>query len=641
MKTSSIFASPFISRRLDARSRLTRAWLLAGAVAGCLTGDSLVGRFCRSDEDCDVVASPRAQRLMCINQACGLPGVGWGCGDGIVVSGEDCDDGNRTNNDACPNTCQMHRCGDGILSPSEECDDGNAVNDDECSNDCTSVECGDGIVQADSEECDDGNRDANDACVDCRHAFCGDGAVREDVDGEECDDGNGEDDDACTSACKKAVCGDGIVQQMVEMCDDGDSDDGDGCTRPECRMAATALSRSVGAHEAHHTCAIRLGAVRCWGPNEVYQLGDATASFKGDELSDSPFLDVDLGGAKAVEVAIGVLHTCVLTDAGAVKCWGTNLTGGLGIPGEQAVGDEPGEFPLADLALPGDVAEAEGSQLAAAEKHTCAVLAGGGVVCWGTGPLGYQGIASVHDPASVGPVPIGKAVKEIGAGTDHTCALTVDGEVFCWGDAQLGALGYGNFEDIGDDEDPSAAGPVDLGGRRAERLFVGHRSTCVLSREDPQSPRRLRCWGNNSCGKLGYWHGKDLGNDEPPPDIPVRVLEAEADVVEVGLGVVQTCAVLADGAVRCWGSDLSLAICSAGDIGDDPGEMAKTIELEGPARQIHVGAAHVCALSDRGDVYCWGRNLEGQLGVGRLGLQTKICPAAIYDISATLDCQRG
>ena len=79
------------------------------------------------------------------------------CGDGILDSGEACDDGNENNNDSCRNDCTTPFCGDGIKDANEECDDGNQNNDDQCRNDCTTPVCGDGIKDA-NEECDDGNQ---------------------------------------------------------------------------------------------------------------------------------------------------------------------------------------------------------------------------------------------------------------------------------------------------------------------------------------------------------------------------------------------------------------------------------------------------------------------------------------------------
>ncbi|HEY8378931.1 MAG TPA: DUF4215 domain-containing protein [Nannocystis sp.] len=149
------------------------------------------------------------------------------CGDGVVDPGEECDDGNDVDGDACTNACTNAVCGDGIVGPGEMCDDGNMNDEDDCTNACAPASCGDGIVQV-GEECDDGNMVDTDACLStCAAAKCGDGVVQEGV--EACDDANDVDTDACLSTCAAAVCGDGVVQEGVEECDDGNMVDSDAC----------------------------------------------------------------------------------------------------------------------------------------------------------------------------------------------------------------------------------------------------------------------------------------------------------------------------------------------------------------------------------------------------------------------------
>ncbi len=96
---------------------------------------------------------------------CDMGAFEVGCGDSIVQSGagEECDDGNTINTDACTNTCKNARCGDGIVGPGEACDDGNTINTDACTNSCQLARCGDGIVGP-GEACDDGNTNNTDAC---------------------------------------------------------------------------------------------------------------------------------------------------------------------------------------------------------------------------------------------------------------------------------------------------------------------------------------------------------------------------------------------------------------------------------------------------------------------------------------------
>ncbi len=159
------------------------------------------------------------------------------CGNGIVQSGEQCDDGNANNNDACTNTCKTAICGDNIVYTGFEQCDGNSrtctINsynglqscNAQCNGfgTCTATErCGDGILNG-NETCDEGvlngqPNKCNNICTGITASVCGNGAVES---GEQCDDGNAINTDACLNSCVSAVCGDSIIRTGVESCDDG------------------------------------------------------------------------------------------------------------------------------------------------------------------------------------------------------------------------------------------------------------------------------------------------------------------------------------------------------------------------------------------------------------------------------------
>jgi len=161
--------------------------------------------------------------------ACGDDAKPRVCGDGILVSGEACDDGNLDDTDGCTSTCEIAVCGDGLVQAGvEACDDGNLDDRDGCTTACVEARCGDGLLHVGVEACDDGNASSADACTNtCELAVCGDGIVRVGI--EACDDGNQDDGDGCTSTCALPTCGDGIVDPG-EACDDGNADNSDACT---------------------------------------------------------------------------------------------------------------------------------------------------------------------------------------------------------------------------------------------------------------------------------------------------------------------------------------------------------------------------------------------------------------------------
>ena len=94
------------------------------------------------------------------------------CGNNIIETGEDCDDGTLNSDiavDGCRMSCRDAYCGDGITDTGEECDEGyhDADLPNVCRDDCTLPYCGDGVLDDETEECDDGNDFDNDGCKNC------------------------------------------------------------------------------------------------------------------------------------------------------------------------------------------------------------------------------------------------------------------------------------------------------------------------------------------------------------------------------------------------------------------------------------------------------------------------------------------
>ncbi|MBI2483708.1 DUF4215 domain-containing protein [Candidatus Uhrbacteria bacterium] len=174
----------------------------------------------------------------CRNDCTGKPGF---CGNGMKEGAEQCDDGDKDDKNGCSNVCSSNanQCGNGKKEGTEQCDDGNAVNDDTCHNNCSINTnrpiCTDGIRDL-YEQCDDGNTISTDACRnDCtgNAGFCRNGTLEA---GEECDDGDTNDANACSNSCKANPegCGNKIIN-AGEQCDDGNKDDTDAC-RNDCTI---------------------------------------------------------------------------------------------------------------------------------------------------------------------------------------------------------------------------------------------------------------------------------------------------------------------------------------------------------------------------------------------------------------------
>ena len=221
--------------------------------------------------------------------------------------------------------------------------------------------------------------------------------------------------------------------------------------------------------------------------------------------------------------------------------------------------------------------------------------------------------------------PSSAPAAQIDAGGSHTCAVR-SGKVYCWGLGFSGQLGYGNTNNVGDDETPGAIGPVDLGsGRTATAVSAGDFHTCALLDDGS-----VRCWGFGADGRLGYGNTSDIGDDETPASAgPVPI---GGPAIAISAGGSHTCAVLAGGAVRCWGfgldgrlgyANLNPATLQSPSVGDNeaPASVSPVV-LGGPATAISVGEEHSCALLAGGTVRCWGdsgQDASGDGGDGRLG----------------------
>jgi hypothetical protein len=202
---------------------------------------------------------------------------------------------------------------------------------------------------------------------------------------------------------------------------------------------------------------------------------------------------------------------------------------------------------------------------------------------------------------------------QLTAGEGHTCALLEGGAVRCWGFNNRGQLGYGHQTSIGYDQAPAAAGDVDV-GEPAVQITAGEIHTCALL-----GSGIVRCWGANGAGRLGYGHTDDIGDDLDEVPSGAGEVDVGGTVLQLSAGGEHTCALLAGGAVRCWGSNLEgqLGHDYALTVGDDEGPASgRLVDIEGTAIQVATGSTHTCAVFDTGALRCWGASWAGQLGYG-------------------------
>ena len=152
----------------------------------------------------------------------------------------------------------------------------------------------------------------------------------------------------------------------------------------------------------------------------------------------------------------------------------------------------------------------------------------------------------------------------------------------------------------------------------------GGNHTCALSGDGG-----VKCWGSNQSGQLGNGTWTDSAS-------PVAVASLASDIIAVAAGGRHSCALGADGSVRCWGDN------DAGQLGNGaPGSNPVPVNVSGMGHgmvAIAAGDQFSCALDAQGGVRCWGANDQGQLGNGKL--TGSLVPVAVYGLDSGISADR-
>jgi alpha-tubulin suppressor-like RCC1 family protein len=280
-----------------------------------------------------------------------------------------------------------------------------------------------------------------------------------------------------------------------------------------------------------YTCALTTtGGVRCWGFGVAGQLGNGNGG-DGTKLVAPPISDV-LGGVASISAGQG--HVCALMRSGGLRCWGLNNAGQVG----NGTFNEVLAPPTTDV-LPGVQA------VAAGEYHTCGLLSAGTVRCWGDGSGGALGNDNVS-PRGLNSPPsndVLTGVRDIAAGMGNSCALMASGGVRCWG--RTGQRTWVSLPPADDDftgAQAVAAGNVpcvvtDAGTVRCWLDGVAS-STDLLSNVQAISLRyyngcalvrsgRVFCWGPNEHGQVG--DGTTSPRDVPTETAPICATPERVD----------------------------------------------------------------------------------------------------------------
>jgi len=293
----------------------------------------------------------------------------------------------------------------------------------------------------------------------------------------------------------------------------------------------------------------------------------------------SDTVDVSVSSTVNTTLVAGNGHSCSLDVSGTAFCWGSNANGELGDGTTISRGTPApvsGNFVF--------------KSLAAGNIFTCGLTTLGAAYCWGNNSLGRLGDGTETNRLTPVAVSGGHTfIRLFNSGANHTCGLSVTGDIFCWG--------YNIWGQLGDGTTTNRSTPVKLKSDvQFVSLTINDFRTCGLTADGT-----VYCWGSTISGV------------SEAVVSPTQVPFAER-FVQLSLGGERTaCGISTNGITKCWGLSSSSLIA-----GLSPTQLL-TIPVSGNRQltNISLGFSHACGTDVDRNVFCWGRNGAGQLGINK------------------------
>ena len=344
-----------------------------------------------------------------------------------------------------------------------------------------------------------------------------------------------------------------------------------------------------------HSCGIKTGGTLfCWGTNTYGEIGDDTTITRTSPVSVA-------GGAAWKAVSGGSYFTCGIRMDGRRNCWGSN-----GIEGRL------GDGATISRSVPTPIEpRSPWKYVTHGHSHICGIKTDDTLWCWGANEYGQLG-NNTTSPSYV-PVQVtgGGSWRSVSAtGQYFTCGVKTDNTGWCWGRSGNGYLGNGTGVD--------SPVPYEIDSAMAWKIIeTGNVHACGIQTND-----RLYCWGSRSNGRIGNG-GLTTGGTLVPIVIGTDTWQS------ISAGGSHTCGIKMDGTAWCWGAQqygrLGNGSTSAGDqttpLAISGGGTWKTL-------QVALGG-HSCAIKSDDTLWCWGYNVEGQVGNGSVSATGVATPVQI------------
>ena len=318
----------------------------------------------------------------------------------------------------------------------------------------------------------------------------------------------------------------------------------------------------------------------------------------------------------ALDVICGDSHTGAISN-GVAYFWGANDQGQLG------TGDNQSQ--TIPVAIKGFQAW---RQLAAGAVHSCALDDVGQVYCWGSNARGQLGQGDRVSRAVPTKVTLPEPATQISTKFGHSCALLINADLYCWGANSEGQLGQADQPPSGDDTLVDGLNPLQIGAASWRAVDTGDGHTCAINLDGS-----LWCWGRNSEHELG-------ADSRIQVREPIQVT-SNGLWLGVAAGQNHTCATMQDFTLWCWGQN------TGADTNDGfPLGIAGATQVASPTQVgtsadwtlVRSNTFHSCALNRGLELWCWGRNIEGQLGASDFNARSE--PAQITTGTSLLSVGR-
>ena len=434
----------------------------------------------------------------------------------------------------------------------------------------------------------------------------------------------------------------------------GSFDDKPSPTTVQLPLGRTVLAMSLG---NSHTCAILDDfSIRCWGKNDNGQIGDGTT----DDRS-SPSSVILSGINNPIQISGGIDSTCALFDDGSLQCWGGNGYGQLGT-GSTIQSNSPQTV--------SSIGHLEATSVSVGDYFACALFHDGSPRCWGLGTSGQLGtglssnsnipmlakdyLGSNQDPftfvqGTEVSIPIhvagwdfnSYAVSTLPAGfewSNTTNSLRIDDRLPLGNYTVTVRFIAGTFtKDV--DVDFSIIERID---QWSDRVGSHTHGMAILDDVNSQFPMDFDLGGSHSCfisvSQYNYCQGLNsngqLGEGSTTQrSTPFKISNFEQPLKSISTGKKHTCAIDYDGSLYCWGSGNNGQLGTGSTPTSQTYRQQVTIAANGlennKALQVEVGNEHSCSIFDDLNLYCWGYNGYGQLGINSATQQSRPQPVTM------------